>query len=159
MSIPAYLWLTDENGSPIVGGSLVAGREGAIELQSVTHNIWIPTDGNTGRLTGTRVHAPITVQKEFDQTTPLLYRALSQGRILQSATLKMYHILDAGLEGEYFNVILEKVKLVAITPHLFPSGMTSTHLEEIQMRYEAITWKHCNGNIIYTDSWNERCVA
>ena len=32
MSIPAYLWLTDENGSPIVGGSLVTGREGAIAL-------------------------------------------------------------------------------------------------------------------------------
>ncbi|HIF6320594.1 TPA: type VI secretion system tube protein Hcp, partial [Raoultella ornithinolytica] len=26
------------------------------------------------------------------------------------------------------------------------------------MRYEKITWKHCDGNIIYTDSWNERAT-
>lgn len=51
MSIPAYLWLTDENDSPIIGGSLVLGREGAIELKSVTHNICIPIDSHTGKET------------------------------------------------------------------------------------------------------------
>ncbi|EPG9387692.1 TPA: type VI secretion system tube protein Hcp, partial [Klebsiella pneumoniae] len=25
--------------------------------------------------------------------------------------------------------------------------------------YEAITWKHCDGNIIYKDSWNHRATA
>lgn len=29
----------------------------------------------------------------------------------------------------------------------------------VEMRYEKITWKHCDGNIIYTDSWNERQTA
>ena len=55
MSNPAYLWLTDENGSPVISGSLVSGRVGAIELKSLTHNVQVPTDSNTGRLTGTRV--------------------------------------------------------------------------------------------------------
>ena len=62
MSNPAYLWLTDENGSPMVGASLVSGRVGAIEVKSLTHNVNIPVDGNTGRLTGTRIHAPIMIQ-------------------------------------------------------------------------------------------------
>ncbi|MBK0560709.1 type VI secretion system tube protein Hcp, partial [Klebsiella pneumoniae] len=35
MSNPAYLWLTDTNGSPITGSSLVTGRIGAIELKAV----------------------------------------------------------------------------------------------------------------------------
>ncbi|HHE0135711.1 type VI secretion system tube protein Hcp, partial [Klebsiella pneumoniae] len=26
-------------------------------------------------------------------------------------------------------------------------------------RYEKITWKHCDGNIIFTDAWNERQTA
>ncbi len=38
MSNPAYLWLTDTNGSPITGSSLVTGRIGAIELKAVTHH-------------------------------------------------------------------------------------------------------------------------
>ena len=159
MSNPAYLWLTDTNGSPITGSSLVTGRIGAIELKAVTHHLSIPVDGNTGRLTGTRVHTPITVQKDFDKTTPLLYKALSENQTLKSATIKMYQILDAGVESEYFNIILENVKVTGITPNLFPDSGTGTHSATIQFRYEAITWKHCDGNIIYKDSWNHRATA
>ncbi|EUL57950.1 hypothetical protein P842_04154 [Enterobacter roggenkampii UCI 39] len=42
MSNPAYLWLTDTNGSPVVGGSMVSGRLGAIELKAVAHHLTIP---------------------------------------------------------------------------------------------------------------------
>ncbi|KAE9778627.1 type VI secretion system tube protein Hcp, partial [Escherichia coli] len=59
MSNPAYLFLKDENGSPMKGSSLVFGREGAIELTSFTHNVSIPVDGNSGKLTGTRIHMPV----------------------------------------------------------------------------------------------------
>ncbi|MDH2899028.1 MULTISPECIES: Hcp family type VI secretion system effector [Rahnella] len=159
MSNPAYLWLTDENGSPVIGGSLVSGRVGAIELKSLTHNVQVPTDSNTGRLTGTRVHSPLSFQKEFDKVTPLLYKGLSQGLTMKSATFKMYQILDAGIESEYFNIILENVKITSITPNLYQGGQTGTHFETIQMRYEAITWKCCEGNIIFKDSWNNRWVA
>lgn len=87
MSNPAYIWLIDDKGSPIVGGSLVSGRIGAIELKSVTHHMHIPTDAHTGRLTGTRVHFPISMQKEFDKITPYLYRALSEEITLKSAII------------------------------------------------------------------------
>lgn len=158
MSNPAYLWLTDENGSPMVGPSIVFGREGAIELKSLTHNVNIPVDGNTGRLTGTRIHMPIMIQKEFDRVTPLLFRALSSGKTLKSATIKMYQVNDSGLEQEYFNIILEGVKITSITPDLYPGASTGTHLETLLLRYEKITWKHCEGNVIYSDSWNERAT-
>ncbi|WP_061706906.1 Hcp family type VI secretion system effector [Pseudenterobacter timonensis] len=159
MSNPAYLWLTDANDSPMKGASLVSGRVGAIELKSFTHNVSIPADANTGKLTGTRIHAPIMFQKEFDRVTPLLYKALSTNTTLRSAVIKMYSINEAGLEAEYFNIILENVKLVSITPDLYPGAATGTHLESVLMRYEKITWKHCDGNIIYTDEWNHRAVA
>lgn len=159
MSTPAHLWLTDENGSPIVGGCLMPTRLGSIELKTLTHNVAIPTDGHTGRLTGTRVHSPIVMQKEFDRTTPLLFRALCEGRTFKTATIKMYHILEAGLEVEYFNIHLENVKIASITPSLLPTGLTSTHLENIQLRYEAITWKYTEGNIIYKDQWNAQVYA
>lgn len=159
MSNPAYLWLTDENGSPMRGSSLVSGREGAIELKSFTHNVNIPVNGNTGRLTGTRVHMPIMFQKEFDRVTPLLFRALSTGKTLRSAIIKMYRINEAGIEQEYFNIILEGVKLTSITPDLYPGAQTGTHLETVLLRYEKITWEHCDGNILFTYSWNERATG
>lgn len=47
MSNPAYLWLTDENGSPMPGSCQAVGRVGAIEIKSLTHNVNIPVDSNT----------------------------------------------------------------------------------------------------------------
>lgn len=155
MSIPGYLWLTDENGSPIVGSCLVQGRVGSIELKSLTHNVNVPVDGNTGRLTGTRIHTPIMFQKEFDRTTPFLYKALTTRATLKSATIKMYSIIDAGLEREYFNIIMGNVKITSITPDLYEGAISGTHLKTVMLRYEKISWKHCDGNIIHTDSWNE----
>ena len=50
MSNPAYLWLTDENGSPIIGSCNVHGRIGSIEVKSLSHHLTVPTDRNTGKL-------------------------------------------------------------------------------------------------------------
>lgn len=159
MSTPAHLWLTDENGSPVVGSCLMPSRIGSIELKSLSHNVTIPVDPHWGKLTGTRVHSPIVMQKEFDQTTPILFRALCEGRILKKATIKMYRTLDAGVESEYFNIILDNVKICTISPVLRPGGLASTHLENIELRYESITWKYTEGNIIYRDSWNNMATA
>jgi len=99
------------------------------------------------------------MQKEFDKTTPYLYRAISQNMTLKSATLKMYRVLDSGVETEYFNIILENIKVVSITPNLYPGNQTGTHTESIEIQYEKITWKHCDGNIVFTDAWNHRAIA
>lgn len=159
MSTPAHLWLTHENGSPVVGGCLMPSRLGSIELKSLTHNVTLPVETSWGKLTATRIHAPIALQKEFDQAAPVLFRALCEGRTCKAATIRMYRILEAGIESEYFNILLENVKITAISPSLLPNGMTSTHLEDIQLRYESITWKYTEGNIIYRDAWNERVIC
>jgi type VI secretion system secreted protein Hcp len=159
MSNPAYLWFIDENGSPIVGGSMVLGREGSIEVKSLSHHLTIPTDRNTGKLTGTRIHTPILIQKEFDRTTPLLARAICRGVTLKSAEIKMYRTNEAGFEVEYFNMLLENVKVTGFTPGLHPGVASGTHLENIEMRYETIQWKYTDGNILFKDGWNERATA
>ena len=69
----------------------------------------------------------------------------------------MYRILDAGVETEYFNILMENVKITGITPSLHPGS--GIHLENIEIRYESIQWKYVDGNIIFKDSWNERVVA
>nr|WP_314420169.1 type VI secretion system tube protein TssD [uncultured Erwinia sp.] len=159
MSTPAHLWLEDENGSPIVGSCPMPLRLGSIELKSFSHGVTIPVDPNWGKLTGTRVHRPITIVKDFDRITPLLYRAVCEGRTMKKGTIKMYRILESGVEAEYFNIILDNVKITTVAPYLAPNGVSSTHLETLELRYEAITWKYTEGNIIYRDSWNDRCCA
>lgn len=159
MSVPAHLWLDDENGSPIVGSCQMPRRLGSIELKSFAHHITIPVDPAWGKLTCTRFHSPTTIVKEFDQTTSVLYRAICEGRILKNGTTKMYRIVESGSEVEYFNIMLEGIKLTTVSPYLAPNGLSSTHLETLELRYQAITWKYTDGNIIYRDEWNNFAKA
>lgn len=54
MAIPVYLWLKDDGGADIKGSVDVQDRDGSIEVVALEHNLYIPTDNNTGKLTGTR---------------------------------------------------------------------------------------------------------
>ena len=158
MAIPAYLWLKDDGGADIRGSVDVCQREGSIEILGFGHGLHLTTDSNTGKITGTCVHSALVFEKEFDASSPYLYKAVAHGQTLKSAEFKWYRINDAGLEQEYFNILLENVKITSITPDLYPGANTGTHLETVLIRYEKITWKHCEGNIIYSDSWNERAT-
>lgn len=163
MAIPLYLWLKDDGGADIKGSVNVQKREGSIEVVAFDHSLYIPTDNNTGKLTGTRIHKPIIFRKEVDASTPYLYKAVTSGQTLKTAEFKWYRINDAGQEVEYFNTKLETVKLVRVSPLMYdikdPSKEKHNHLEEIELRYEKITWTYKDGNIIHSDSWNERPQA
>lgn len=114
MAIPAYLWLKDDGGADIKGSVDVQGREGSIEVVALDHDVYIPTDNNTGKLTGTRTHKPFTFTKEIDASSPYLYKAVTTGQTLKTAEFKFYRINDAGQEVEYFNITLDNVKLVRV---------------------------------------------
>lgn len=160
MAIPSYMWLKDDGGADIKGSVTVQGREGSIEITAFDHGLHIPTDGNTGKLTGTRVHKAITLTKETDASTPYLYKAVTSGQTLKSAEIKWYKIDDAGKEKEYFNTKLDNVKVVSVSPVMHdiknPAYEKHNHLEKVELRYETITWSYKDGNIIHKDTWNER---
>jgi type VI secretion system secreted protein Hcp len=119
----------------------VRDREQSIEITSFIHNLYIPTDGNTGKLTGTRVHGALIFEKEFDSSSPYLFKAVATGQTLQSAEFKWYRINDAGQEVEYYNMMLEGLKLVSVTPmmHDTKTVINVGHLEQVQLRYAKIT--------------------
>lgn len=140
MAIPAYLWLKDDGGALIKGGVDVKGREYSIEVKGFHHNLMIPTDNATGKVTGTRMHSPMLVVKDFDCSSPYIYKAVATGQNLESAEIKWYRINDAGQEVEYFNMMLEGVRVVSISPTMAsPEDCNSNHLETVELRYEKIT--------------------
>jgi type VI secretion system secreted protein Hcp len=163
MAIPVYLWLQDDGGAEIKGSVDVYMREGSIEVIALEHSLYIPTDNNTGKLTGTRVHAPLQFTKEIDASSPYLYKAVTSGQTLQSAEFTWFCIDCAGDEVEYFNTLLENVKVVKVAPKMHdvkdPTKEMHNHLEQVELRYEKITWTYKDGNIIYSDSWSERRSA
>jgi type VI secretion system secreted protein Hcp len=97
---------------------------------------------------------------KYSSSSWYLYKAVTSGQTLKSAEIKWYKIDDAGKEKEYFNTKLENVKIVAVRPKMLdikdPDYEKHNHLEEVELRYETITWSYKDGNIIHKDTWNER---
>ena len=163
MAIPVYLWLKNDGDADIKGSVDVIGRQGSIEVLAQDHGLTIPTDNNTGKLTGTRIHTPFRFTKEIDAASVYLLKGASQGQTFKSAEFKWYRIDDAGEEVEYFITKLENVKVVKVAPKMHdvkdPGKEKHNHLEQIELRYEKVTWTYKDGNIIHSDSWNERQSA
>ncbi len=160
MPIPAYMWLKDDGGADIKGSVDVQDREGSIEVVGFSHGLNLPVDSNTGKITGTRSHSPVMIEKEFDSSSPYLYKAVSKGQTLKSAEIKWYRINHAGQEEAYFVMLFEGVKITGVNPGM-PNAKLSgnsqiNHMESVSMMYERVTWRYVDGNIQYTDDWNER---
>ncbi|MCG5071920.1 Hcp family type VI secretion system effector [Paraburkholderia tagetis] len=158
MAVPLHLWLKDEGGADIRGSSEVIGREGSIEVLSLSHGVHTPTDGSTGKLMGTRIHRPLTIEKEVDRSSALLYRAVACGSTLQSGELSFYRTNDAGIEQAYFTIYMKNVKVVGISPRVLnikeAPSQHRNHFEIIELRYEEITWRYADGNVTFKDAWN-----
>ncbi|MEJ2455449.1 MAG: type VI secretion system tube protein TssD [Candidatus Thiodiazotropha sp.] len=159
MAIPAYMWLKDDQGNEISGSVQVSGRAGSIEILEYAHNIYIPTDSDTGELTGTRKHSAVNIIKTLDASSPYLFKACCNGQKLQQAIIRWYNINDAGQEKEYYEHVLEGVKLNSYSPGMAniknPAMENIPHIEHIAFRYERITHTFLDGNVSYSDSWVE----
>lgn len=154
------MWLKDDGGADIKGSVDVQDREGSIEVVGFSHGLNLPVDSNTGKITGTRSHSPVMIEKEFDSSSPYLYKAVSKGQTLKSAEIKWYRINHAGQEEAYFVMLFEGVKITGVNPGM-PNAKLSgnsqiNHMESVSMMYERVTWRYVDGNIQYTDDWNER---
>ncbi|WP_341522084.1 Hcp family type VI secretion system effector [Pseudomonas sp. G.S.17] len=163
MAIPVYLWLQGDGGNEIKGSVEVAGRQDSIEVLAHCHRVSIPTDNNTGKLTGTRIHRPYVFTKEVDVSSTYLYKAVTTGESLAKAEFVCYRINKSGHEEAYFMTTLEGVKVVSVTSIMHdikdPTKEKHNHMEEVELRYEKIKWGYVDGNIEHTDAWNERPSA
>ncbi len=160
MAIPAYMWLVDDQGQKIEGSVTVTGREGSIEILEYNHSIYMPTDDQDGKITATRKHSAIMVSKAFDDSSPYLFKACCRGQKFQKATIRWYKIDDTGQEVQYYEHILEGVQISSFAPTMANVKHTDTekipHLEHVSMRYEKLTHTSLDGNVSFSDSWNQR---
>ncbi len=102
-------------------------------------------------------------EKEFDSSSPYLYKAVATGQTLKSAEIRFYHINDAGQEVCYFIILMENVKITGVNPGVpntkLAGNLQLNHMEAVSMMYDKITWKYVDGNVQYTDAWIERMTA
>lgn len=166
MPTPAYLSIEGEKQGKISGGALTAdsiggkaqqGHEDEIYVQAFKHIIEKPVDSQTGQPTGPRVHQPMTITKEFDKSSPLLYNALVTGETLKTCELKWYRTSREGKQEHYFTIKLTDAIVTNITAYM-PNCLDDknnklTHLEDVSFSYRKIEWKHEKASTVGADDF------
>jgi len=155
MSLPAYLFLYDENGILVPGNCITPGREGAIEIMNSSYGVRQSVDSHTGNMTGTRQHNPVILHKQLDSVSPYLAVAVCESKRLQKAILKYFEIVEAGVEVETYTITLESVVISSVDfTHVYYPGSSSPNMHEVVgLRFRRIEWNYVRGNIKYDDAW------
>ena len=147
--LPAYMEI---GGIP--GSVQLAGKEGTIEVTGFDHQVFLPIVD--GAIAGTRRHDPIVVTKAIDRASVPLYRILATGEALPKITIKFYQLNDQGEEAPFYQVELTKCKIASVRSHQGVAGARPGFYEDVQIRYEKISWTFLEGNLTFQDEWNSR---
>ena len=160
MASPIYIWLKDDGGNTIKGGSKVQGRENTVEAIDVQHEVFMPTDKNTGGLTGVRIHSAFSYIAPMDASVPVLLDACSKGKTLQSGKFVFYDINDEGSEQAYYHVELQNARVTSVKTLVDDvkdeRNERKQHRVQVALRYEKIIWHYHDGNIQASDEWSKR---
>lgn len=155
-AMTAYLTLEGETGL-IKGPVEQVGREGAILVYSVGHNIHFPYDQATGQPSGPKTHTPYQILKAIDMSTPLLNKVLVTNEKLTTFELNFYRIDEKGQEENYYRIKLDNAKIVKIaqnTPPTFLEENKPYHdMETVSFVYSQIYWMNPIDGVTQSDSW------
>lgn len=154
MPIPVALSL-EIGGQRIQGGSTFRGREGTINVLDFQMGVETPREPGSGMAAGRLIYQPITILKEIDRSTPLLYRALTQNLVVDRGIFKWYRVDSTGREAHYFTIALEQGRVVqvkTVLPNIQEAANRDrTAYDQVQFRFQTIRWTFEEGGIEHED--------
>jgi type VI secretion system secreted protein Hcp len=167
MPTPAYIKIEGETQGLITQGATTSeslgltkeGHEDEAIIYELIHKIERPSNPDSGKITGPPKHGPLTIKKEIDKSTPLLYNALTSGERLTKCEISCYRSDENGKDEHYFSIILEAASIIDITSVLpnckDPNMEQLEHMEEVSFRYRKITWSHEVSGTTGMQDWKE----
>jgi type VI secretion system secreted protein Hcp len=128
------------DGPSIETESLDAGRPGWIQCHYYTHNIVQPrsaTASTAGGHTSERTrHGVVTLVKELDLASPMLFQHCSGGTTFDEVTIEFYRANDNGARVMYHQIKLKHVIIASVTTNCY-RGIPK---EGLTLKYAAIQW-------------------
>jgi type VI secretion system secreted protein Hcp len=157
MPMPIHMTLKGQTQGEIKGGCTQKGREGSIIIFAFDHDIVSPRDIASGLPTGKRQHNPITITKEIDKASPLLFSALCNNENLSEVVFKYWKPSAAGKEQQYYTITLTNGNIASMKT-FFPNMLIAEntrlpHMEQVSFTYQKIVWTFEDGGITAEDDW------
>ena len=107
---------------------------------------------------GQRVHGAITLTKEVDKSSPLIFQALAKGEKFTEVKLAFFRLNGSALV-QYYTITLKNAA-VATARVWVPNCLLATngglgHMEDISFSYETIIWDAPIDAVETEDSWRD----
>ncbi len=162
MALNAYLKVRGQKQGEIRGSISKIGHEGQILVIAVEHDLELPWEPASGLPTQQRIHKPITITKEVDQSTPLFYKAFIDNEALTEWDLQFWTLSGRGKEKQHYTIKLTHALIVRIQFHM-PNTRNSnlarfSEYEDISFTYQKIQWIWTEDNIIAEADWATSAV-
>jgi type VI secretion system secreted protein Hcp len=155
-ALNSYLILTGQAQGLIQGSVTQAGRQGQILVIAFDHELKAPFDAATGQPSGRRQHGVLTITKELDRSTPLLYRALASNENIPTWELRCWKPSPTGAEQQHYTVKLTNARIVGIKQQMpnnkDPNLVRYETYEQVSFTYQTIQWTWNDGGITATDT-------
>jgi type VI secretion system secreted protein Hcp len=157
MAIPCFMTVTGAKQGSIEGSCDMKGREKTILAYAMDHNIYMPTDPQTGLSSGKRIHGPLAITKEIDKASPKLYQALCTGERLNDVEVQFFRVAKDGTEEHYYSLGLSDAIVVSIEPYVpvvfLKENDAYRHMEKVSFTYSKIKWSWVPDGVEAEDSW------
>jgi type VI secretion system secreted protein Hcp len=164
MPLNAYLTIKGQKQGDIKGGVTQKGREGSILVHAFDNAILSPRDPASGLPTGKRTHEPVTIMKEADRSTPLLWNALVNNENLTQWRLDFWSTdpKQGAAEKLIYSVSLVNASIASIHEYMdddqVPAQAALPLQNEISFTYQKIEWTWTDGGISASDDWETPAV-
>lgn len=157
MESAGYMQVNASKQGTIAGSSLRKNRENLINLYSFNHQVSASWQAHSHISNGEIIHAPISITKEIDRSTPKLFQAMVEKEVL-NIELEWFRFNVNGKEERYFKIELKDAQLLSINQMMPEIGDKRSEqlrlMESIFIAYSEITWSWGPfGDIAYQTNW------
>ena len=145
-AIDAYMTIEGAKQGKIKGGDVKTAGTEQIRLTDVVRNDAPGGSAASGMATGRRQHGTITIVKEIDKASPMLYQAMSSNEVFQVSI--MYPSGSAKTEKAAQKIDLSDAMITSI--------QNTGTAETIKLTYRQIEVTYVNGNKSAQDAWDAK---
>ena len=146
--------ITGQRQGVIRADNTVKGQEDTIPVLSLSSGVISPRDPASGLPTGKRQHQPITIVKNLDRASPLLFMAAVTNENLTEVLCKFYRPDSSGKDTPYFTVRLENASIAEDS--IAGSGQVVQGMREtVRFTFQKITLTStsASGTVEASDDW------
>ena len=141
--------VTGQKTGVFPGDSPVKNHQNQILISNFSFEIVSPRDASSGLPTGKRQFKPITITKEVDAASPLLFHSLTTNENLTSVVINFFKTDRSGKESNYYRVTLTNASIS--DARQYASG--STIDEDVSFTFQKIQEDNLVAKTTFQDDW------